>query len=228
MAVALIFFLIVSPGFRKAVALTSVGLSALTWWWIYHPEEASRKPLSMPLPMPLPLPQPRPLHRPQPQPLPLPQPQPLPLPQPQQQQSEASQTLAATVIKPSDLALEDVAFVKPSYCLGMESSSICISDWILKGLVTNNSNYALAWMTFEIKAVDCPVQSTVAVTHAPSRKCRIVGQVRREAPTSVPPGQTGEFSSYDIKFEGIPPKDLGFQRTFSWTLIKASLGFQAP
>jgi hypothetical protein len=191
MVIAVIYFLIVSPGVRKAAAFIFVGifvgLAVLTAWSIYHSEETGRQ---------------------------------------EQQQWEEAQRFAATAIKPSDLALEDVAFVKPSYCLGMESSSICISDWTLKGVVTNNSNYALAWMTFEIEAVDCPVQRTVAATNVPRRNCRTVGQVQREAPASVPPGQTREFSSYAIKFEGIPPTDQQFQRTFSWTLIKASLGFR--
>lgn len=191
MVIAVIYFLITSPDFRKAACFISVcifaGLGTLTAMSIYNSAETVRQ-------------------------------------QQQQQLWEESQRF--TAIKPSDLALEDVAFAKPSYCIGMESSSICISEWILKGAITNKSNYALAWMTFEIKAVDCPVQGTVAVTNAPRRNCRTVGQVQREAPASVPPGQTGEFSSYAIKFEGIPPTDQRFQRTFSWTLIKASPGFR--
>lgn len=188
--IAVSYFLIVSPGFRKAAGFISVGifagLAALTASSIRNYEETSRQ---------------------------------------EHQLWEASQRFAATAIKPSDLVLEDVAFVKPSYCLGMESSSVCISNWVLKGVVKNNSNYALAWMTFEIKAVDCPAQSTVAVTNA-RRNCRTAGQIQREASVSVPPGETREFSSYAIKFEGIPPTDQRFQRTFSWTLIKASLGFR--
>jgi hypothetical protein len=112
----------------------------------------------------------------------------------------AEERFAATAIKATDLKVDDVKFKKASYGL---------SDYILEGVVTNNSAYQLGTMYFEVVLTDCLNQN-----------CRVVGQESTSASAPVPAGQVRSFSSYALKFNNLPPLNGA---TRSWTYKITSL-----
>src|SRR5260370_9728902 len=173
-AIAIVYFMIVSPGFRKTVGVIVVIAAALIGWLINNSNEEARR---------------------------------------YEAGRAATERFAATAIRTDDLFLMDVSLRKPSY-----AAVANWDEWIIEGTVTNNSRYSLGSLAFEVIVTDCPASGKSATSDASRNDCRTVGQQRQSASVQVPPGQTRAFSSYAIKFPGMPRPYLRFLRTFSWTV----------
>jgi hypothetical protein len=128
-------------------------------------------------------------------------------------EQRASTDASNIEIKSEELLLEDVALQRPSYAVADGGS---LDEWILAGSVTNQSKYTLRSMVFDVLVTDCPLQKT-----AGPQNCRTIGQQRAQISSVVPSGQTRAFSSYALRFQGMPAADHRYQRNFSWKLILA-------
>jgi hypothetical protein len=95
------------------------------------------------------------------------------------QQGEREQR-ALSLVKQTDLILEDVKLTKASYGQW---------DFLLAGVVTNNSAFRLLSVDFEVTISDCR-----------DNKCAVVGQNTVGADADVPAGQKRSFSSSTISF----------------------------
>jgi hypothetical protein len=93
--------------------------------------------------------------------------------------------VAATAIKLADLKFENVNLKKASYGLG---------DFVLDGMVTNNSAFPLGTIYFEVTITDCQ-----------NGTCRVVGQTTTSASVTVPASQVRGFSSRALRFDNLPP-----------------------
>src|SRR5262249_49500156 len=91
-----------------------------------------------------------------------------------------------------------------------------VDEWLLVGTLTNNSQHALDYLTFEVTLLDCPNQRLNQ--RAGDVSCRTIGQQRREAQAKVPAGQTRQVSSYAISFPDLPPTDPRYERKMTWKL----------
>ena len=104
------------------------------------------------------------------------------------QQAEREQR-AISLIKQADLTLEDVKLTKASYGQW---------DFMLAGVVTNNSAFRLTTLGFEVTISDCR-----------DNKCAVVGQNTVSADADVPAGQRRLFSSRPVSFQNLPPVGAG-------------------
>jgi hypothetical protein len=171
--VACVYFLIVSPGFRKFALFALVLAAGMVALLLYRLNDSS--------------------HR--------------------WDEQRASTEAPNIEIKSEELLLEDVALKRPSYAAADGSP---LDDWILTGTVTNQSKYALQSMAFEVLVTDCPLQKTTD-----PQNCRTIGQQGAQVSSVVPSGQTRAFSSYALRFQGMPAAGNRYQRSFSWKLIQA-------
>jgi hypothetical protein len=213
--VASVYFLIVSPGFRKVVGVILVGAVALFVWFIARSNDTSQQWNN---------PQPQATIRPPSKPAqaapydwsdvstPL---APAATNGGLNAASDDRADLAATEIKAQDLELSDIALRRPSYAVADGGS---LDEWLLTGTITNNSKYPLGSLIFEVTVHDCPLQKT----GSSSANCRTVGQQSVEVSAAVPARQTRAFSSYALRFAGMPALDRRYQRQFNWTLQEVS------
>jgi hypothetical protein len=181
-AMAVVYFMIVSPGFRKTIGVIFLAAVGLLLWYLNHLDETSRQVYL---------------------------------------QGAEAERFQTTAIRLDDLSLTDVSIKRPSYA---NADGGPLDEWIIEGTVTNNSKFALGGLTFEIMVVDCQVLSNTGGKDASRKNCRTVGQQTQSAEAHVPPGQTRAFSSYALKFEGMPRVDQRFYRRFSWTIGEVRAG----
>jgi hypothetical protein len=126
--------------------------------------------------------------------------------QAQQAQAQArAEEAAATAIRAEELSFRDVSVHKHW------------DNWELTAVVTNNSPYPLADVTFDITIEDCP----------DAGRCLTVGRAQTKATSgydatsaAVPPGQTRAIASrYQIRFDGLPNAPQATTRKIAWKLI---------
>jgi hypothetical protein len=114
----------------------------------------------------------------------------------------AEQLFAATAIKTGDVQLEDVKLTKTNYGT---------SEFVLSGTITNNSQYTLGSLSFEVTMTDCN-----------QGKCITVGQQTASASVQVPSAQRRAFSSYTIRFDNLPTAN-GAARSWNYKLLSTRL-----
>jgi len=76
-------------------------------------------------------------------------------------------------------------------------------DFILKGIVTNNSKFPIKYIIFEVTIKDCRPSKIPSVS-TEGKNCQTVGQEQKEASVIVPPGQTREFETLALTFKDMP------------------------
>jgi hypothetical protein len=173
--VAVLAFLIISPGFRKVVGVLVFGIACAIALFVMNKSDGPTRQAKAPVVDGEPI-----------------------------------------VINTSDLALSAITVVRPSY-----DANGVLDEWILQGVVTNNSKHALLGMKFEVVVLDCPRSANTNTTNTAS-KCRTIGQQRSDASINVPAGQTRAFSTFAIKFDGMPPADQRYERKFNWKTVELS------
>jgi hypothetical protein len=106
-----------------------------------------------------------------------------------QQQQATNEQKAVASIRPDDLVLSGVSLIPEPW--GM-------SEWELKGTVTNNSQFNLGSIEFVVTIKDCSL----------NQACKIIGQERaftmNDKGPLVPAGQVRLFSTFAIKFANMP------------------------
>jgi len=107
-------------------------------------------------------------------------------------ESEEAKRMALTAIRPADLSLSDVTLRR--------TISLDGRAFTLKGTVTNNSEFPVKYIAFEVTIRDCRDLSVDAV----SENCRTVGQDSNAITTKVPAGQTREFETTALTFKDLP------------------------
>jgi flagellar biosynthesis component FlhA len=116
----------------------------------------------------------------------------------EQLQQAAQEQFATTAIKTGDVQLDDVRLTKAT------NSTL---DFVLSGTVTNNSQYALGSMSFEVTMTDCN-----------QGKCVTVGQQVAYLRVQVPSAQRRAFSSSAVRFDNLPPS-TGAERNWTYKLV---------
>lgn len=125
---------------------------------------------------------------------------------------------STTAIRADDLSLSNVSVVK---FIQAPLKHEAWWRWRLKGIVANNSKFALGSISFLITFKDCP----------PNQQCKIIGKkttaTRNDDHVLAPAGQVSLFQTDEMQFKNMPPSS-NLQWDYKITEIRATRHSENP